>query len=113
MSASIDISAIFVRNILNFTRFESYFVANRSAIQMADSPGKIKSKISKHAFSGGGDTLELHREKGGNPDVDVAYQYLTFFMEDDDELQRIHDSYKRGEMLTGELKELCTKFLQE
>jgi tryptophanyl-tRNA synthetase len=38
----------------------------------------------RHAFSGGQETLEEHREKGGNPDVDVAYQYLQFMMEDDE-----------------------------
>jgi tryptophanyl-tRNA synthetase len=26
---------------------------------------------------------------GANIDVDVAYQYLTFFLEDDDELEKI------------------------
>lgn len=25
--------------------------------------------------------MEEHREKGGNPDVDVPYQYLKFFLE--------------------------------
>lgn len=34
-------------------------------------------------------------------------------MEDDDELQRIYDSYKKGEMLTGELKGICIKYLQD
>lgn len=34
-------------------------------------------------------------------------------MEDDVELQRIHDAYKKGEMLTGELKGICIKYLQE
>lgn len=34
-------------------------------------------------------------------------------MEDDDELQRIYDSYKKGEMLTGELKAICIKYLQD
>lgn len=28
--------------------------------------------------------MEEHRELGGNPDVDVAYQYLQFFLEDDE-----------------------------
>ena len=32
-----------------------------SAIFMSDSPKEIKNKISKHAFSGGQETLELHR----------------------------------------------------
>lgn len=34
-------------------------------------------------------------------------------MEDDEELQRIYDSYKKGEMLTGELKGICIKYLQD
>jgi tryptophanyl-tRNA synthetase len=33
--------------------------------------------------------LELQREKGANLDVDVPYQYLQFFMEDDDKLEEI------------------------
>ena len=27
--------------------------------------------------------------KGGNCDVDISYQYLTFFLEDDDKLEQI------------------------
>ena len=46
-------------------------------------------QISKYAFSGGRDTMEEHRQFGGNPDVDVSYQYLTFFLEDDNRLAEI------------------------
>jgi tryptophanyl-tRNA synthetase len=46
-------------------------------------------QIKKYAFSGGQETLEEHRAKGGNCDIDVAYQYLSFFMDDDAELERI------------------------
>ena len=56
-----------------------------SAIFMTDTANQIKNKINKHAFSGGRDTLELHRQLGGRPEVDVAYSYLTYFLEDDDE----------------------------
>ncbi|ROW09984.1 hypothetical protein VPNG_06580 [Cytospora leucostoma] len=84
-----------------------------SAIFMKDTANQIKNKVNKHAFSGGKETLEEHRELGGNPDIDVAYQYLRYFMEEDDELQKVYDSYKRGEMLTGELKALCIKYLQD
>jgi tryptophanyl-tRNA synthetase len=52
---------------------------------MTDTVKQIKTKINKHAFSGGQETEALHREKGGNPDVDVAYGCLTFFLEDDEE----------------------------
>jgi tryptophanyl-tRNA synthetase len=33
--------------------------------------------------------MEEHRRLGGNPDVDVAYQYLGFFLEDDLEYEKI------------------------
>jgi tryptophanyl-tRNA synthetase len=46
---------------------------------------------------------------GGRTAVDVSYQYLTYFLDDDDELQRIHDAYEAGEMLTGELKKIAIK----
>ena len=54
-----------------------------SAIFLNDSAKAIKTKINKYAFSGGQESVEEHREKGGNADVDVSYQYLQFFMEDD------------------------------
>ena len=49
--------------------------------------------MNKHAFSGGCDTIEEHREKGGDITVDISYQYLTFFMEDDEKLQQIKEVY--------------------
>ena len=49
--------------------------------------------------------IEKHRELGGNPDIDVSFQYLRIFFEPDDEkLKKIYDDYKSGKMLTGELK---------
>lgn len=47
------------------------------------------SQINKHAFSGGKDTVEEHRKYGGNPDVDVSFMYLTFFLEDDEQVEKI------------------------
>lgn len=52
-----------------------------SSILVRDSPKQISTKIKQYAFSGGQETLEEHREKGGDPDVDVSYQYLRFFLE--------------------------------
>lgn len=46
-------------------------------------------QINKHAFSGGKDTVEEHRKYGGNPDIDVSFMYLTFFLEDDEQLEKI------------------------
>ena len=78
-----------------------------SAIFMSDTEKQIKNKINKHAFSGGQETLELHREKGGNPDIDVPYQYLSYFEDDDEKLDKMADAYRKGEMLTGEMKKEC------
>ena len=68
-----------------------------SSIYMSDTPNQIKNKINKHGFSGGQETEEEHRRLGGNPDVDVAYQYLGFFLEDDEEWAQIavvsHECY--------------------
>ena len=80
--------------------------ATNTAIFMDDTPAQIKKKINKYAFSGGQETLEEHRRLGANLDVDVAYQYLTFFLEDDAELKRIGDAYSKGEMMTGEVKKI-------
>jgi tryptophanyl-tRNA synthetase len=84
-----------------------------SAIFMNDEPNRIKTKVNKYAFSGGQVSEAEQREKGGNPDIDVSYQYLTFFLEDDEELEKIRLAYKNGEMLTGELKARCITELQK
>ena len=75
-----------------------------SYIALTDDPKTVKKKINKYAFSGGKDTVEEHRKHGGNPDVDVAYQYLTFFEEDDKKLKTYYDTYKKGDLLSSELK---------
>ena len=78
-----------------------------SFIAMTDSPKEVEKKIKKYAFSGGQDTIEEHRKKGGNPDIDISFQYLKIFFEPDDKkLAEIYDKYKSGEMLTSELKEI-------
>jgi len=77
---------------------------DNSSIFLTDTPKQVKSKINKHAFSGGGQSVEEHRANGGNCDVDISYQYLTFFLEDDDKLEQIRRDYSSGKMLTGELK---------
>lgn len=84
-----------------------------SAIFMSDTPAQIKNKINRHAFSGGRESLEEHRKLGGNPDVDVAYTYLSYFLEDDEELEDLGQKYRSGEMLTGEMKARCISELQK
>ena len=76
-----------------------------SSIFMTDTPNQIKNKINKHGFSGGRDTEEEHRKFGGNPDVDVAFQYLKFFEHDDGVIAKVEAVsrvyYPRRQSLTG------------
>jgi len=79
----------------------------KSTIYTTDSPEVVKKKINKYAFSGGQPDIDEHRKIGGNPDIDVSYQYLRiFFEQDDSKLKKIYDDYKSGKMLTGELKSI-------
>ncbi|MFH1311407.1 MAG: tryptophan--tRNA ligase [Nanoarchaeota archaeon] len=81
-----------------------------SYIAMTDSLKEVEQKIRKYAFSGGQDTVDEHRKKGGNPNVDVSFQYLKMFFEPDDtKLKKIEEDYRSGKLLTSELKEYLIK----
>ena len=59
------------------------------------------------SFSGGGETIELHKINGGNIDTDICCEYLRFFLDDDIELNNILIKYKKGELLSVDLKNIC------
>lgn len=89
-----------------------------SYIALTDSEEEVRRKIIKYAFSGGGSTVKEHKEKGGNPDIDVSYQLLYFLFETNDKkLREIYNDYKTGTLLTSELKEYLirkiNKFLKK
>ena len=78
-----------------------------TTIFLDDSISEMRSKVKK-AHSGGRPTVEEHRRYGGDPSRDVAFQYLKFFFEpDDDELRRVANDYQSGKMLAGEMKVMC------
>ena len=83
-----------------------------SSIFLTDTMKEIKTKINKYAFSGGQATVEEHKEKGGDTDVDISYQYLTFFLEDDAKLAKIKQDYTSGVLLSGFLKKELIDILQ-
>ena len=86
----------------------------KSTIYTTDSPEVVKKKINKHAFSGGQTNVDEHRKIGGDPDIDVSYQYLRIFFEpDDNKLKKIYDDYKSGKMLTGELKAILIEKIND
>jgi tryptophanyl-tRNA synthetase len=87
-----------INNVMSSSKDSVIITAN-------DSPSEVKNKINKYAFSGGRDTIEEHRKLGGDTEVDVSFQYLKhFFEEDDNKIKEIEKDYKSGKMSTGELK---------
>ncbi len=84
-----------------------------TTILVTDTPKQVAKKINTHAFSGGGATVEEQRERGANLAVDIPYQYLRFFLEDDEELARIGEEYAAGRMLTSDVKRRLITVLNE
>ena len=88
--------------------------SENSSIFTTDTPKEVANKIKKYAFSGGQKTLEEHRKKGGNPDIDVSFQYLKMMFEPDDaKLAQVEADYRSGKMTTGELKDYTIKKINE
>ena len=87
------------------------------AIFVTDSENQVRKKINKYAFSGGKMSVEEHKKFGGDPDIDVSYQWLRIMFEpDDSKLKKIREDYISGSLLSGELKailiEKVNKFLK-
>ncbi|WP_225332732.1 tryptophan--tRNA ligase [Halomicrobium urmianum] len=83
-------------------------------IELTDDPDDARDKIAQYTYSGGRVDVDEHREHGGDPEVDVAYQLLYYFLEPDDErVERLAREYRDGELLSGELKEIAAERLGE
>ncbi|MEM4605489.1 MAG: tryptophan--tRNA ligase [Candidatus Pacearchaeota archaeon] len=81
-----------------------------NAIFLRDEISKVKKKVMK-ALSGGQKTIEEHKKLGGNPDVDMSFKYLKYFFLEEDEAKKIEEKYRRGEILSSEMKNLLLKYL--
>lgn len=110
MSASDANSAVFLTDTAKQIKTKVIYRQLWSRVYITDE--FFLFQINKHAFSGGQQTLEEHRAKGGNTDIDVSYQLLKFFLPDDAELERIRVSYSKGELLSGEIKKIAIETLQ-
>lgn len=82
-------------------------------IFLTDTQKEITKKINKYAFSGGQDSVEMHRKVGADLDIDICYQWLRHFMEDDVELERIGEEYASGKMLSGEIKKITADVVHQ
>jgi tryptophanyl-tRNA synthetase len=81
-----------------------------TCIFTTDPPKVIERKI-MNAFTGGADTIEEQRKKGGNPDICPVYAYYFFLFEKDDKkLKEIYEDCKSGRRICGDCKrELAEK----
>jgi len=109
-------AAIHSKFLPPLTGFEGKMSTSRpeTAIFLQDDPKTVRRKIMRYAFSGGQPTVELHRKLGGNPDIDVSFQWLYMLFEPDDKrIKEIEEDYRSGRLLTGELKEILIERLND
>lgn len=88
-----------------------------SCIELPEDIGVVCKKLKK-AKTGGRDTVEEQRKKGGQPEKCMIFElFKQHLVEDDKELQKIYDGCKAGKILCGEDKEkackLMTKFMKK
>lgn len=69
-----------------------------SAIYLTDTPNEVQQKLSKDVSS---------------MDEDVVFQYLRFFLDDDEEYAKIERRYKNGNCSVEELAPSLIKVIQE
>jgi tryptophanyl-tRNA synthetase len=84
-----------------------------SVIFINETSKKVKEKINKYAFSGGKDTIEEHRELGGDIDVDICCQYLQYLLDDKPRYETIINGYREGSLLSGELKKITIDIINQ
>ena len=88
-----------------------------SAISLDEKPATA-AKYCTNALTGGRATAEEQRKLGADPSKSVVLEYLSaFFIEDDKELAKLTEDYKKGKILDGEMKKTLStdveKFLTD
>lgn len=79
--------------------------SKNNAIFLNDDEKTIIKKINK-ALSGGQKTIEEHRKLGGIPEQDMSLHYLKAFFLSEKESIDLESKYKKGEILSGEIKKI-------
>jgi tryptophanyl-tRNA synthetase len=72
-------------------------------ISLKEDEKTIRKKIAR-AFSGGQKGIEDHRKLGGNPEIDIACQYLYKLFLDKKQGEKLFEDYRKGKLLSGEVK---------
>ena len=78
-----------------------------SYIALTDSPEVGRKKVMR-AITGGKDSLEEQRGKGGQPHKCAIYELYTYhLMDDDKELKSVYTDCVSGKLMCGECKKRC------
>ena len=72
---------------------------------------QVTNKIKKKAFSGGAATTEELKERGTIMEVDVPWNYMTWLLEDDGQLEQYRVSYSKADILTSDFKKIVSDLL--
>ncbi len=84
-----------------------------SCIDLPEDPKKVTKKIMR-AKTGGRNTVEEQKKLGGEPESCIIFElYKQHLIEDDKELQKVHDDCKAGKLLCGEDKQNCCKLMEK
>ena len=94
-------------------KMSSTQICQNKTIYMTDDPNTIFNTIKKYAFSGCKQTLAEHKIHGANLSTDISYQYLRYFMFDDDLLLKIAQEYSTGKMNSIEVKKILSDILKD
>jgi tryptophanyl-tRNA synthetase len=83
-----------------------------TAIFLDDEVDIARKKMMK-AITGGRESAEEQKEKGGDPEVCAVFETMLFHtIEDDDEIARIQNECRNGERLCGQCKKEAAQHLQ-
>ena len=84
-----------------------------SCIELPEDSGEVCRKLKK-ALTGGRETIDEQRKKGGQPEKCVVFElHKQHLIEDDDELAKIFNDCKTGKLLCKECKQIaCERFAE-
>lgn len=84
-----------------------------SFIGLTENPDDASEKVMK-AKTGGRTSIEEQRKKGGSPEDCSVYELLYFHLiEDEDSIQEIYSTCKKGERLCGKCKKETAELLKD
>ena len=82
-----------------------------SCIDLPEDPKVVSKKIMR-AKTGGRDTVDEQKKKGGIPENCMIFElYKQHLIEDDKELQKIYNNCKKGKLTCGDDKKHCCKLM--